>query len=400
GLENVPLQSFQDWGNSFIGDVPGLADVPFDQMPSPVQSVGGIGVVDVVYGTAESDRTNTISGSDQVGFRVACKENCAYTELTGNPTVHGKQWISGQHQQVKGGFGALGSVNGGQEPTGRLPFGDAFKVSVWDVDETTGSLSTALHFRICYRGVPDLGCTPYFIGPIPFLNYRETEPMFLGILDVQGSVSSPSPASISTGNVNQSIASNGPASAALNFSAGLLHRSSQQCAESNGGVDFTALATAFSGIEGNGDSVGSYVCDGLGNCGRGLGSYQYMSYRPDVRQAIRRREGGEAFLSRLDSGKSISSTEVERFFPDSEQDRLFKADQSRNVEQAVAEGFSGARLIERAGQLHYGGSAIPIDSIATDYHGRLTLKDYGEDLRKGYEGAIASGTGQSCDTAQ
>ncbi|NJO01498.1 MAG: MBL fold metallo-hydrolase [Bacteroidia bacterium] len=56
--------------------------------------------------------------------------------------------------------------------------------------------------------------------------------------------------------------------------------------------------------------MGSFVCDGDGNCGRGLGRYQYMSYRSDVRQTISQQEGGAAFLARVDSGAAISEAEV------------------------------------------------------------------------------------------
>ena len=400
GLENVPLQNFRDWGNTFIQDIPGLADVPFSQMPNPVETVGVVGVVDVVYGTAESDRAKTISGSTQAGFSVPCQTNCAYAELTGDPTTHGKQWISGQYQDVKGGFGVLGAVNGGREPTGRHPFGNPFKVSVWDVDETTGSFSTALHFRICYRGMPDLGCTPYFLGPVPFLHHRETEPIFLGVMDgVGGSLS---PLSIPTGVVDKAVQAGIPTTGLPTNGAGLGGVS--LCSNGLGGVNFDALATAFSRIEGHYTSAGSFVCDGRGNCGRDLGRYQYMSYRGDVRQAIRQQAGGTTFLSKLDAGTPVSAAEIERFFPAGVQAHIFQADQSRNIEQAMAEGFSGQRLIERVGQIHVGGPRVPIDGDVTDIHEQLSLKSYGQKLRQQYEGAIAThsnglivnGNGQPC----
>lgn len=174
-LTNIPLQNLNGWGNSTIAGAPGLANIPFDQMPNPVEVFGLIGIVDVVYGAAETDRHNTISGSQQVGFSAACQTNCGYAELAG--PLYGKQWISGKYQEVEGGFGVLKAVNGGREPTGRHPFGNAFKVVVWDTEESTGTITTALFFRICYRGVPDLGCTPYFLGPVPFLSHREKEPI-------------------------------------------------------------------------------------------------------------------------------------------------------------------------------------------------------------------------------
>jgi murein DD-endopeptidase MepM/ murein hydrolase activator NlpD len=389
-LTNVPLQNFNEWGNSAIAGVPGLSDVPLDQMPNPLDVFGFIATIDVVYGTAESDRTNTISGSQQAGFTAACQTNCAHAELTGNASVHGKQWVSGQYQEVEGGFGVLKVVNGGKEPTGRHPFGNAFKVAVWDTDESTGSISTALFFRVCYRGIPDLGCTPYFLGPVPFLSYHEADPIFIGLLDAQGGASDP--ASIPEGVMEAARTWGIPESA---LSGNRAQGSGSLCGTGAGGVDFEALAAAFSSIEGNYGSVGSFTCaDGGANCGRGLGRYQYMSYRSDVRQVIGQKQGGAAFLARLDSGETISEAETEQFLSKVDQDNLFKADQTQNINQAIDEGFSGSRLIERVGQIHFGGSGAPIDGGASDVHGRLSLKTYGEELRGQYE-AIAQTKGSS-----
>ena len=142
---------------------------------------GIIGIVDIAYGTAESHRQNTITGSYQEGFEVDCEEDCAYAEL-GNWS-YGKQWISGKYQNVRGGFGVLGMVNGGREPTGRHPFGNLFKVVVWDTNESEGLVDTALFLRSCQRFPIDLGCTPYFIGPVPFLSYHEKDTMFVGVIN-------------------------------------------------------------------------------------------------------------------------------------------------------------------------------------------------------------------------
>jgi hypothetical protein len=156
------------------------------------------------------------------------------------------------------------------------------------------------------------------------------------------------------------------------------------------GLDWVVLASAFVRVEGYDHAIGSFVCDGLGHCGRGLGRYQYMSYRSDVREVIRQRSGGAEFLTKVDSGIPITEAEVERFFPPADQDALFIVDQSRNIEQAIQEGFTGARLIERVGQIHFGGPAAPVDGKATDIHGRLSLKQYGEELRRQYERAIGT----------
>jgi hypothetical protein len=391
GLENTALQSLANWENSTIAGVPGLANVPLSQMPNPINVTGAVGSVDVVYGAGESNRTNTISGSYQEGFAVACEQNCAHIEMNGTAEINGKQWISGKYQKVRGGFGVLGAISSGLEPTGRHPFGDAFKVAVWDIDESTGTVSTALFFRICKRKMIDLGCTPYFIGPIPFLNYQETALIFTGNLNAQGG-SAPAK-SVPTPQPPKPKVKAPPKKAIRKTSKSAL------CDRGIGGVNFNALEIAFSSIEGDYRSVGSYVCDGDGNCGRGLGRYQYMSYRSDVRAMIRQRSGGSAFLAQVDAGERVSGAEVERVFPGAAQDQLFRADQTRNIRQAMQEGFSGERLIERVGQIHFGGPGAPIDGGASDIHGRLTLKTYGQELRAQYVRHVQSGNGKACVSA-
>lgn len=218
----------------------------------------------------------------------------------------------------------------------------------------------------------------------------------MGLLDALGGASSPAP--IPAG-VLEKAREWGIPESALTGGDGRFFGNGSLCGEGPGGVDFEALAAAFSSIEGNYSSVGSFVCDGDDNCGRGLGRYQYMSYRSDVRQMISQKEGGAAFLARVDSGAAVSEAEVERFFSQPDQDNLFKGDQTRNINQAIGEGFSGGRLIERVGQIHFGGSGAPIDGGASDAHGRLTLKTYGEELRSQYEGAVQTKGNSSCDKA-
>jgi hypothetical protein len=188
GLQDAQLANFNQWRNMLISQIPDLGDVAWDKLPNPVQVLGMVGTVDMTYGPKESKRTNTISGSNREGFQVPCVTNCAYVEFSG--PLHGKQWISGKYQEVKGGEGVLGVVNGGKEPTGRHPFGPAFKVALWEITESEGSVTSAIFFRYCHRGIPDLGCTPYFIGPVPFMSTKEMQPFFVGLLDPLGGATS------------------------------------------------------------------------------------------------------------------------------------------------------------------------------------------------------------------
>jgi hypothetical protein len=181
GLKDTQLKEFTNWQNTTIAKVPGLADVPFDKFPSvPIPDLSFIGKVDLPLGSKEGGRWKSISGSFQEGFNVPCEKNCGHIEVSGSDTLTGAQWISGKDQKVKGGFGILGNLNGGEEPTGRHPFGKAFKQVIWDINEGEGSITSAMFFRICKRGFVDLGCSPYFIGPVPFFTYREKDSIILG----------------------------------------------------------------------------------------------------------------------------------------------------------------------------------------------------------------------------
>ena len=212
-LSRTRLSKFKNWQNAYVDAVPGLWDLPLtyfldQQTKTNAQTYVGagnvkvtvtpgiLGMVDLPLGTAEAGISNTISGSYQKGFEVACDTKCAHVEL-GDWSL-GKRWISGKYQKVKGGFGVLGAIKG-EEPTGRHPFGNAFKVVVWDVNESEGKIDTALFFRYCQRGLIDLGCTAYFVGPIPFLSYSEKDTMFVGLInpvDVEYNPGSPYPVSV------------------------------------------------------------------------------------------------------------------------------------------------------------------------------------------------------------
>lgn len=230
----VPISNYSGWEENSVSDVPGLSQVPFAQFPTSPSAMGYLGYIavhDVTYGPAEHHTTPTlrsITGSDQVGFHVQCAQErgCAYLELQ-SPAflgaagdligLHGAQWIQGGTgpggQMVHGGYGVLGAVNGGQEPTGRLPFGKSFKVVLTKTTESTGTGNFGLYFRFCYHGGIDLGCTPYIIGPVPWISAHEKDIVFVG--ETQGTFvgnqpsSPPIPADIQK-QIDDLIAANDP----------------------------------------------------------------------------------------------------------------------------------------------------------------------------------------------
>lgn len=404
GLKDTPLANLQNWQNSFVKDIPGLKDVPLSQFPISLISAGAIGVIDMAYGAKESDRTNTISGSDVEGFQVACRENCAYTELAGPQQLYGKQWISGKYQQVKGGHGPLAIVNGGKEPTGRHPFGTAFKVVIWDVVESEGRVDTALFFRICHR-VLGIGktCTPYFIGPVPFMSYHENDLILVGLLDSQGGATTG--VSIPQNAIDKARAAGVPIG-----DEDVELSDSTLCGAGTGGVDLGALAAGISGIEGGYSSAGYYDPE---SGGRGLGRYQYMTFRSDVRAIIAKHPGGEDFLHRADVNDNSAGyiaaldRELPTYFTQADQDALFKQDQASNIRIAMIQidpttgrPFAGTRLIERVGQIHFGGPGAAIDGRGSDIHGRLSIYGYGKELSENYQTALQKMGGKPCVNAE
>ena len=180
-LDLVPIGSFNNWNGQLISQIPGLSSLPLSLFPNPISPRGNlVARIDAVWGSAEAQRLRSVSGGYRVGFSIPCQGgNCAYIELDdleregrdSRGGFEGKSWIWGK-QKVRGGSGCLG----GKEPTGRHPWGGIFKVVVEDIDETTDMVETALYFRSCTI----CGCTPYVIGPVPFISYPVNSLIFLG----------------------------------------------------------------------------------------------------------------------------------------------------------------------------------------------------------------------------
>ncbi|MBS9393992.1 MAG: M23 family peptidase [Dolichospermum sp. LBC05a] len=397
-LEAVPIQDLTNWMNSFVKNIPGLGQVPLGLMPNPISEIGNLVMrIDAVYGTAENRRKNTISGSDVQGFSVPCtQKDCAYLELdnlenvgkSDRSSLEGKQWISGKYQEVEGGWGILKAVNNGREPTGRLPFGKAFKVVVMETDETTDTVDTALYFRFCAW---KMGCTPYFIGPIPFFSYQVNALMFVGNLD-SGNEQSVNTTSTPTG-ANREVKGNLSQSNTVTnqINPCTFTRANRSIvSQSFSGVNLPLLGNAIAEIEsaGSGDykAVSVHTCANGGlNCGRGLGRYQFMSYNPYAVRLIAAKSGGEEFLERVKQGYQPTEAELFEFFPPADQDRAFMADIANKIQVTQTEidpitgqSFTGKRLIERVAQKHFGGDNSKVDASSSDVFGRLSLKDYGQ----------------------
>ena len=175
GLLESPLGNIPQWQSILVEQIPGLSDLPFSEflfIPTHIP----IAILDVPYGDKEAYRLDTISGGYNTGFNVPCHQtNCSHIEL-GQPYL-GKQWISGDSQQVSGGSVCLV----GMEPTGRHPFGKGFKVVAENINEGAGTVDFSMYFRLCLPCSPLItGCTPYNIGPVLLFIAKEKDLIFIG----------------------------------------------------------------------------------------------------------------------------------------------------------------------------------------------------------------------------
>ncbi|MGB3754092.1 MAG: M23 family metallopeptidase [Parerythrobacter sp.] len=395
-LDVAKISDFEDYQNQNISGIPGLGDVHLGEFPNPLDLLHVTAKQDIAFGPKEYSGTKptprSVSGTKKEGFQVPCVGSCAHIELTG-PRWEGNQWMTKEHR-IPDGYGVLGSIVD-EAGAYRLPFGKSFALQIRSTDEKTGSADWGIAFRYCYRDTFfDYGCTAYaFEVPLGITTY-EKDTVVTGLKDLRGGLTQPVEAPPGWEDLKPEAP---PEVQAVIDSAKGRDRSrgSSLCGEGPGGITFQVLSDAYGYIEGGYNSVGSYVNLGGQQRGYGIGKYQYMTYRSDVRQIIQAKPGGDAFLRKADNRGLISSAEVEKFFTPADQDNLFKADQTRNIEQAMAEGFTGSRIIERIGQIHYGGSGAPIDGNWADKHGRLTLKTYGEELAENYH-EISSTSESKC----
>jgi hypothetical protein len=204
GLDKTQLGKFKSWQQAYVNQIPKLSQVPFEKMPQPISSgIDVVGIASIVLGTSEKGDAKAgndyfVSGSvvrgDAYGnpsgertLTVACPagKECSYLEMGdfagSEGSLYGKRWASGSSQQVRGGYGILAAVNGGKEPTGRLVYGSGFKVALTGVNESKGTANFGLFFRICARPpFQQKTCTPYFIGPVPWLPVSENDLVIVG----------------------------------------------------------------------------------------------------------------------------------------------------------------------------------------------------------------------------
>ncbi|MEM9215683.1 MAG: hypothetical protein AAGD25_15250 [Cyanobacteria bacterium P01_F01_bin.150] len=430
GLSEVPFEDFARWENQYPSDIPGLVHVAFSQMPNGIANAGVIARVDTVMGEAEAEYQRTVSGSTEVGFSYPCAtsqsdtEACAHIELDDIENVgqalqlpfEGRAWVSGATQKVPGGHGALKAMFGGKEPTGRHPFSDSFKVVVGKTDETSDTVQTLLYFRVCKTF---LGCSPYGIGPVPFLTFKRDDYIVLGPPDFgggSGGIAGGSSEGLSSGALDSGLGETGDGvlSGRNSASGSSLGRtvvgsndelgglSPEEYAQQSGIQPLGCTGEEERGINLNilSDAIAQEVSPDEGYLGVSastgqsfkLGRYQYESDGPLVQDWVSRVAGGPDWLAELDKGHEPTRFDMEQYFPPMLQEELFKAEMrsylaiaSEEIDPQTGRVFSGSRLIERVVQIVLGGVGSVIDSTAQSGQGS-TLYSYGKKVRTYYYG--------------
>jgi hypothetical protein len=182
GLIHAPLQAFRHWQEAKLTDIPNLREMPWQGFPNPPSDSSMSGVIQLPtahikkLGKATS---RSISGSSAIGYQIPCT-GCTSITFSDPPALQEKRWISGLAQWVQGGTSDVAQSPTHSEPTGRNVFGKAFKVVVTEVSPKQSQ--TALYFRFC-QFQQQTSCSPYAIGPVPFLSYRNGELMPVGNLE-------------------------------------------------------------------------------------------------------------------------------------------------------------------------------------------------------------------------
>jgi murein DD-endopeptidase MepM/ murein hydrolase activator NlpD len=428
GLENARLSDFRAWEGAKIDDVPDLKNTPLREYMTTIgeyyerakeyagylnQNWIPFARVDVVWGRKEGNQKSagrsSVSGSNVEGYNVVCDtDSCPYIELTDYfglnipfLGVNGKAWFDGYHTPwVKGGTGMF---TGLPEPTGRNPFGSFFKVVITNTDESDGRADLGINGRFCFWWGTE-HCTPYVIGPVPFLPVREGGFIVLGI-DALGDAGGGG-INGGSGSIPSEWAEWAKKAAEVapelygkiqQYSAGASGKSERygepgeydggvntaQPCETYQGVRLSALKKATADIESGGQPENGYYAVGdYANCGKGctirgghgLGRYQFMTYRPEIVRIFNAKPGGKEILQRS-YADAISKAELEaairKYFPPALQEQVKWRDMKTKLAGLRREGYSGDALIYRYACVHYGGNK----NTCADYRNPTYAKD-------------------------
>ena len=394
-LELAQLIDFEGIGNQPIINVPGLGGLPLSSFPKSIGDIINVfAKQDVAFGkeeySGEKPTPNPVSGGTNGGKNwepIACKGGCAHIELH-QDGWEGANWMTKDHR-VPDGYGMLGGVFG-EAGAYRLPFGESFALQVTDTNEAAGSADWGIAFRFCAKALfVDLGCTAYFMEVPLGITTKEGDMVLTGLRDGKGGSSAPVSAPPGWKELRPNLPPElqkyaNPAPSPLGGGGAL-------CGNGPGGVKMEALAEAFHAKESRGTggyaAIGDPISLSRGETGFALGKYQFTSYG-DARAYISKAPGGAAFLAKVDRLQEPTPDEVLAVFPPDVQDRLFVENQTEHIEILLAKGYSGGRLLEILGQMHFGGPNIvtngSLDAGELYAYG-VEFRGYYEEFEKKYE---------------
>ena len=168
GIEIVPFQAFASWQEVAIQEVPLLEYVSWWSFPKQVNLDGAIAITSVVTESGDSAvHADTVDNSS-----LQVQLDSFEDDLV--PLI----WSIGTTQAGGFGPGDRAQINEGQEPLGVTAFGGVFKIVPHQATPT--GFQSVLYFRSCRSQGESVTCSPYGIGPIPFLPYEVGSNIFLG----------------------------------------------------------------------------------------------------------------------------------------------------------------------------------------------------------------------------
>ncbi|WP_411840667.1 hypothetical protein [Nodosilinea sp. PGN35] len=162
GIEIAPIQNFSQWESAKLTEVPLLEHLSLWTLPGKIGVQGEIAIA-------------TVQEADEGALEVVFS---APESAPGQ--ARSLRWRVGQFQVGGLGTGDLTSVNQGLEQLGAAIYNPSFKVVPYRVSRD--EIQLVAYFRTCRR----LGegtaadCSPYGIGPIPFMVVKPGDTVFLG----------------------------------------------------------------------------------------------------------------------------------------------------------------------------------------------------------------------------
>ena len=397
GLDITELARFEGIKDQVISNIPGLGDIPLADFPNPLSVMNMVGKQDIAFGATEysgelptPDPVSGGTNGTKEWQAISCSGGCAHIELT-QRGWEGAQWMTKAHR-VKDGYGMLGGLFG-EAGAYRLPFGPTFALQVTETDEKEGTADWGIAFRVCSNGFIDLGCTAYFMEVPIGITTKETDTVLTGLRDGKGGSTEPMDAPPELEALRPGLPPELAALIARNTTSSGSGSFRALCGDGPGGIKMEVLAAAFREIEsrGSGDygALGIWVSLSVGETGRGLGKYQYMSYKEEVIAKIGGTpEGAQLLRDARIEHSNITRAQLLAAFPPKAQDEVFSENQIIHIEKAMSRGFEGDELLSVLGQMHLRGPGVLTNGELNSESARdglgTSVAEYGRQFTKYY----------------